>query len=114
MYILGCTNRAIMSGVSNLPHHYSRTQPCSFWAECWIHIPKLPLNSKGVSHIVSGTTTQQSCSRIETDGTSVLPGMTINGETVNIFLNQISQSASACIGGFSGFYGHSTGQCAVG
>ena len=78
-----------------------------------IHIPKLLLNSKGGSHIVSGTTTQQSCSRIETDGTSVLPGMTINGETVNIF-NQISQSASACIGGFSGFYGHSTGQCAVG
>ena len=53
MYILGCTNRAIMSGVSNL-HHYSRTQTCTFffffcflgdWAlSCWelvlIHVLK--------------------------------------------------------------------------
>ena len=51
-----------------------------------------------MSHIVSGTTMQQSCSTTETSGTSVLPGMTINGETVNIFFNQISsQSASTCI-----------------
>ena len=42
------------------------------------------------SHIVGGTTMQQSCSTTETGGTSVLPGMTINGETVNTFFNQIS------------------------
>ena len=34
MYIMGCTNRAIMSAVSNLPHHCCTTQPCAFWAEC--------------------------------------------------------------------------------
>ena len=51
-----------------------------------------------MSHIVGGTTMQQSCSTTETGGTSVLPGMAINGETVNIFFNQISsQSASPCI-----------------
>ena len=47
-----------------------------------------------MSHIVRGTTIQQSCSTTETSGISVLPGMTINGETVNIFFNQISSQSA--------------------